>query len=197
MPAIVFNSNGHLAIMDADGGNATVILPYAGDANDLEPSWSPDGTQIVFNGTIAGSGIYVINVDGSGLRLVTIYVINVDGSGLRLVTPLNAYYLGNPDWSRVPAPDGRYKILFNDVIAPPGAGARHPARHPVRARRTDRVAVSGCLPRVPSAGPLIPQLSRFPAGNPAPLTPRGGRFGSTRSLRYSLIFCRARGDNAR
>lgn len=107
-PAIVFNSGGHLAVMDADGANATVILPYAGNASLLEPSWSPDGLQIVFSGTVAGPGIYIINVDGSGLTL------------LKSGTP--TAYLGAPVWSPVPAPDGRYKLLFTEEVPYSGGG---------------------------------------------------------------------------
>jgi len=102
-PAIAFNSGGHLSVMDADGGNKTVILPYAGHPTSMEPSWSPDGMQVVFNGTISGPGIYVINVDGSGLTLVT---------------ETNADYTG-PAWSPVAAPDGRFKILFVDEVVTP------------------------------------------------------------------------------
>jgi Tol biopolymer transport system component len=95
--------------MDADGGNATVILPYAGNSTSLEPSWSPDGMYIVFNGTIAGPGIYVVNVDGSGLTL--------------LKPGATTAYLGAPVWSPVPAPDGHYKILFVEEVPYVGGGS--------------------------------------------------------------------------
>jgi len=63
------------------------------------PSWSPDGTQLVFNATIDGPGIYVVNVDGTGL--------------IRVATTATQY-VGRPVWSPVAAPDGQYRIVFED-----------------------------------------------------------------------------------
>jgi dipeptidyl aminopeptidase/acylaminoacyl peptidase len=66
-----------------------------------QPSWSPDGTRLVFTSpckvrqdTYRGSGLYIINFDGSGLQ------------------PLNTVPGGDfePAWS----PDGRY-IAFTSV----------------------------------------------------------------------------------
>jgi uncharacterized repeat protein (TIGR01451 family) len=40
--------------------------------DDFAPQWSPDGTKIVFDATIAGNDdIYVMNADGSGLKRLT------------------------------------------------------------------------------------------------------------------------------
>lgn len=39
-----------------------------------DPAWSPDGTRIAFADTPIGSEIYVVNVDGTGLRQLTWHV---------------------------------------------------------------------------------------------------------------------------
>jgi len=55
-------------VMDADGTN---VIQLTGDsAIDYSPSWSPDGSAIAFqrNAPSGWPSIYVMNVDGSGLR---------------------------------------------------------------------------------------------------------------------------------
>jgi Tol biopolymer transport system component len=100
-PAIAFVQNTALMVMNADGSNQTGVLD-AGETS-YEPSWSPDGTQIVFGSSIQGSGVYVINVDGTNLRKV---VATTAGQG-------------NPVWSPVQAPDGSFKIAYLDLAGPP------------------------------------------------------------------------------
>jgi TolB protein len=58
-------------LMDADGSGTTPIT--SGSGQDYRPTWSPDGTHIAFErdgDTPAASGIFVIKVDGSGLRQI-------------------------------------------------------------------------------------------------------------------------------
>ena len=59
----------YIAVMDADGNNRVRFKDRASD-----PSWSPDGREIAFSSLRDGewwSDIYVIGVDGQGLRKVT------------------------------------------------------------------------------------------------------------------------------
>jgi Tol biopolymer transport system component len=64
-----------LRVMDADGSNVRVLLDSDGELSDGisipncdgAPVWSPDGSRLAFCGP---GGIWVIGVDGSGLRKV-------------------------------------------------------------------------------------------------------------------------------
>ncbi len=98
-PAIAYIGDG-LMVMNADGTNQQVLLPGSRDVQMWYPSWSPDGSQLVFGSNIQGNGIYIVNKDGSDLRKVV---------------GTNSYYL-QPAWSPVPAADLQYKIAFSDSI---------------------------------------------------------------------------------
>ena len=109
-------------VMRADGsdvrrvsnlpGEVTFAQSWGHRENDRTP-WSPDGTRIAFNNLGEQGGLYVVNADGSDLRLLSaagefngwspsgrriaftgtaagskdIFVINADGSGLVNLTP--------------------------------------------------------------------------------------------------------------
>jgi len=97
-PAIVLNKGGDIYLMDATGDNPTLVLADAG-SNFMDPTITPDG-RIAFNSALAsGPGIYLVNVDGTGLEFVF---------------PLASLLNGGPSVSPVPAPDGSYKVLFAD-----------------------------------------------------------------------------------
>ncbi len=58
-------------VMNIDGSNPT-RLTRDSIAVNTDPSWSPDGTRIIFSSDREGnSNIYVINVDGSGTKRLT------------------------------------------------------------------------------------------------------------------------------
>jgi TolB protein len=67
-------------IMDRDGGNPHRLF----DTPGWDPTWSPDGNQILF----------ASDRDG----LIQLYATNLDGSGMRRVTDLPAIR-GRSDWS--------------------------------------------------------------------------------------------------
>jgi TolB protein len=98
---IAFAGSGGIFLMNADATGKTLLVSRA--SFDYSPAWSPDGSQIAFRS--ANPGPF-----GSVGR---IFVINVDGTGLRQLSPddpdpnVSYYYDDGATWS----PDG-HKIVF-------------------------------------------------------------------------------------
>lgn len=86
-----------LIVSGLDGSNPRPVTD--GQAADLFPRWSPDGTRILF----ARSQPVDAPQD--------VYVVNPDGSGLTNLTPDSEGFDGNPAWS----PDGQRIAFANDA----------------------------------------------------------------------------------
>ncbi|MHC4932467.1 MAG: TolB family protein [Planctomycetota bacterium] len=107
--AIAYAAGSRLMVANADGTNETVVLDALG-APVSRPDWSPDGEQLVFSANLSFGGDLV----GSG-----IYVIGVDGTGLRKVTPVDTVLSEccDPVWSPVPVPGvggSAFRIAYTD-----------------------------------------------------------------------------------
>ncbi len=136
---------GGIWIINADGTGGGRVPST--QQNDAWPTFSPDGRQIAFvrqAGRFAS--IFVVNVDGTGLRQVTtdvsvedpewspdgsrftfsngfdVYVVNADGTGLTNIATSEFGNARHPSWS----PDGSriaYATLNQVRVLPAGGGA--------------------------------------------------------------------------
>jgi TolB protein len=137
---IVFLSNrtgsAKVFIMDASGTNPVQLTQ--GSCNDRNPAPSPDGTRIAFQRPCVGGGIFVVNVDGSGLAQVT-------------------YDWGDqqPTWT----PDGTYIYFANNTNTPTGI-------YRVRPDGTGQSTVWGCGVTLCQAPMLSPDGSRLAFWSP-------------------------------
>lgn len=126
---IIFTNNGNgLWIMNPDGSNPHAIT----SKDDIDPTWSPDGSMIAFASTRQGQRqLFVANANGKKVDKVTdlknmggrsswspdgtklafyrgpagdrnIYIVNIDGTGLKKLT--NGGDNLGPSWS----PDGNW-----------------------------------------------------------------------------------------
>ena len=71
---IVFanSQDGHLEIytMDPDGSDQRRLTNTSFSTQNADPKWSRDGTHIAFVRNVDSAGVYVMNEDGSDIRLV-------------------------------------------------------------------------------------------------------------------------------
>lgn len=137
----VASNQNQVWVMNRDGSNPRRVVNGAG----WDPSWSPDGSQILFASDRGGSNqLWVVNLDGSGLHQVShlpalrgrsdwspqnlivtysgeawqreIFTLNLDGSNQRQVSPSGGNSQG-PGFS----PDGQWIAFtayfdhFNDI----------------------------------------------------------------------------------
>jgi Tol biopolymer transport system component len=129
------SGNWSIYVMNADGTNLTHLADCLN--SECYPSWSPDGTQIVFQRAVP---------DG-----VEIFLINADGSNMHRLTPFPGIgYSGDvrPSWT----PDGR--IIFNHVLLP----FTNPPKTDIDIMNADGTRVTTVLP-AGSKSNLEPRMS--------------------------------------
>lgn len=100
---IVFDLLGDIYIMNVSGGKATQLRK--GLAFEIQPRFSPDGTQISFTSDAGGGD--------------NIWVMNTDGSDAKQITKESFRLLNNAVWT----PDGNYLIARKHFTSSRSLGA--------------------------------------------------------------------------
>lgn len=149
------------------GGSGLTDLSNDPMSDDIEPAWSPDGSQIVFSGPFHPSG----SVGGD------LWLMNADGSSRRpLIHTTNGYSDGAyPTWS----PDGS-TIAFSANI---GTGYYHVWSVPAAGGNNGELVTN----RVPGGNPVDQDVAwgRVPLGAP-PRTKLARLKVKKRSVRFAL-----------
>jgi Tol biopolymer transport system component len=144
--------NGIYTIRVSDGGGLRRVTSNP-DGDDIPGDYSPDGTRLVFSRTDpsrpakANAALFVVNVDGTGLRRITpwglpfsedggrwspdgntilfddqksLYVVHPDRPGMAKIPLVTHSFsrLQNPDWS----PDGTKIVMSLFTATSPGTG---------------------------------------------------------------------------
>lgn len=99
---VVFTVAGYIYVMDVDGSNLQQLTSDP-DNYDTDPSWSKDGSQIVFG-----------RIDDTELE--SIYIMNANGTDARQISNYGEYVI-MPNMS----PDGSTVVFVHDTNSPEGA----------------------------------------------------------------------------
>jgi Tol biopolymer transport system component len=117
-----------LAIRDLASGGVTTLATTRSSSSDVwldEPSWSPDGRQIVY---------YKVHHDAAQDKVTDtrILIVKADGSGLHELALPSETPWGDPDWS----PDGT-RIVFSSYPVRYKSAGETPEVYSVRPDGTD------------------------------------------------------------
>jgi Tol biopolymer transport system component len=137
-------AHGIFTVRASDGGDLVRLTPR----NGTNPSYSPDGAQVVFQGVQGARGACLPHAPPSGGTFTcppgthrigeldgSVFVVNVDGTGLHRVASHMTLSNVPPSWS----PDGRW-ILFSTgttiyEVHPDATGVRRIALEPIAGLR--------------------------------------------------------------
>jgi Tol biopolymer transport system component len=161
---IAFHRAGDVWVMRADGSAAHRIT--SGSANDINPSWSPDSSRLVFSrtttGTLAGRSLYVVSAAGGTGQLLT---TQSDGCAVE------------PTWSAT----GRYVVYWDQCASGVTAGGN--------ALRKVNTTTGAITTVVGVAGLATPEGQFFVLNTGPDVTPNGSQVVFTALDQASGNYC--------
>jgi TolB protein len=108
---VVFSSPDGIGLAGIDGKGFTILAPSKWEFYPADPSWSPDGTKILFSAYVNDPYSYAGNSE--------IFMVDVDGTDLTRVTNTPGIYESEPAWS----PDGKRIAFVRTTSRPANSGS--------------------------------------------------------------------------